>query len=54
MMARGVFSLPVAAFMGLALLYLPLLWPVIRSRGLQPFDPDTLHDANTPPDEAGG
>lgn len=54
MMARGVFSLPAAAFMGLALLYLPLLWPVIRSGGPQPFDPETLHIANAPADEAGG
>lgn len=30
MMVRGVFSLPAAAFMGLAFLYLPLHWPVIR------------------------
>ena len=53
MMARGVFSLPAAALIGLALLYLPLLWQVIRSGGPQPFDPEILHNANAPSDEAG-
>lgn len=53
MLKSGEFSLVAAAFMGLAILYLPLLWPVIRSGGPKPLDPETLHFATPPPDRAG-
>lgn len=42
MLKRGEFSLVAAAFTGVAILYLPLLWPVIRSGGPKPLDPETL------------
>lgn len=53
MIARGQLYYQVAAFMALAAAYLPMLWPVIRSRGPQPLDPETLHNTNQPPDWVG-
>ncbi|WP_071797458.1 hypothetical protein [Natronohydrobacter thiooxidans] len=39
-----------AAFMALAATYVPMLWPIIRSGGPMPFDPETLHNAAPPPE----
>lgn len=54
MLFSGEFSLAALAFMALAILYLPLLWPVIRSGGPRPLDPESLHNADLPPDSADG
>lgn len=45
MIARREFSWSAAALIGFGLVQLPLLWPTIRSGGLTPLDPNTLHDA---------
>lgn len=50
MVAHGRFEPAAAAFMALAAIYLPMLWPVIRSGGPKPLDPETLHNAKPPPD----
>jgi hypothetical protein len=50
MLARGEFSLAAVAFMGLAAVNLPMLWPVIRSGGPKHLDPSTLHNAEPAPD----
>lgn len=50
MLAQGKLHYHIAGFMALALAYLPMLWPVIRSGGPKPFDPAILHNANPPPD----
>jgi len=42
MIATGRLSLPALAFMGLCAVYLPMLWPVVRSGGPRPLDPATL------------
>jgi hypothetical protein len=42
MLAEGRFVPAVVAFMGLAAVSLPFLWPVIRSGGPRPLDPATL------------
>ncbi|WP_116655118.1 hypothetical protein [Pelagibacterium sediminicola] len=49
MIAQGRIYLAILAFMALAAIYLPMLWPVIRSGGPRPLDPATLHNANPPP-----
>jgi hypothetical protein len=48
MIAHGALHLAAAAFMGMTALYLPMLWPVIRSGGPRPFDPQTLDDPGRP------
>ncbi|MDK8874207.1 hypothetical protein [Paracoccus sp. SSJ] len=50
MVVHGRFEPAAAAFMALAAIYLPILWPVIRSGGPKPLDLETLHNANPPPD----
>lgn len=50
MVIHSRFEPAAAAFMALAAIYLPMLWPVIRSGGPKPLDPQTLHNANPPPD----
>lgn len=50
MIAHGRVHFAALAFMALAVIYLPMLWPVIRSGGPQPLDPANLHSANPPPD----
>lgn len=50
MVMHSRFEPAAAAFMALAAIYLPMLWPVIRSGGPKPLDPQTLHNANPPPD----
>ncbi|WP_186396633.1 hypothetical protein [Stappia sp. TSB10GB4] len=50
MVVHGRFEPAAAAFMAVAAIYLPVLWPVIRSGGPKPLHPDTLHNANPPPD----
>lgn len=50
MLWQREFHLAPAAFMALVASYLPMLWPVIRSGGPKPFDPEALHNANPPPD----
>lgn len=50
----GQFPVAVIGFMALAATQLPLLWPVIRSGGPKPLDPETLHNANPPPGWADG
>jgi len=45
MIAEGEFHIAAAAYMALALFQLPLLWPVIRTGGPRPLDPQSLHDA---------
>lgn len=42
------FAPAAAAFMALLVLYLPMLWPILRSGGPQPLDPRSLPDI-TPP-----
>lgn len=54
MIAEGGFHLAAAAFMGLALVQLPLLWPAIRTGGPRPLDPQGLHDAAPAPRPADG
>lgn len=44
MLAQGRYPLSALAFIG-GPLFLPLLWPVIRSGGPQPLDPASLSDA---------
>lgn len=50
MITQGRIHFAVLAFMALAAIYLPMLWPVIRSGGPRPLDPATLRDANAAPD----
>ena len=50
MVVHARFEPAAAAFMALAAIYLPMLWPVICSGGPKPLDPETLHNANPPPD----
>ncbi len=50
MIAQSRIHFAALAFMALAAIYLPMLWPVIRSGGPQPLDPATLHNVNPPPD----
>lgn len=50
MMAQGTLHYPAAAFMAIIVLYLPFLAPVLRAGGPKPFDPETLHNRNPPPD----
>jgi len=42
MVHQGTVHYPVITFTALSLLYLPMLWPVIKSRGPTPLDPDAL------------
>mgnify|MGYP007078756602 FL=1 len=50
MVVHARFEPAAAAFMALAAVCLPMLWPIIRSGGPKPLNPDTLHNANPPPD----
>lgn len=50
MVVHGRFEPAAAAFMALAAVCLPMLWPIIRSGGPKPLDPETLHNAAPPPD----
>ena len=50
MIAEGRIHFVAIAFMALAAIYLPMLWPVIRSGGPQSLDHASLHNANPPPD----
>ena len=43
MIYHGAASFAALAFMGAAIVQLPLLWPIIRSGGPKPLDPDRLH-----------
>lgn len=54
MIASGSFDLAALAFMGMAAVYLPMLWPVIRSGGPRPADPATVQDDRTPRKRPGG
>lgn len=49
MTAAGRVSLPALAFMAVCALYLPVLWPVVRSGGPRPLDPATLHRIHPAP-----
>lgn len=42
MIAQGRFDFAVFGFIGLVLAQLPLLWPVIRTGGPKPLDPNSL------------
>lgn len=48
MAVQARFELYIAAFMALAAIHLTALWPVIRSGGPKPLDPETLHNGNPP------
>lgn len=50
MLARGAVSWPVLAFLALVAVYLPMLWPAIRSGGPRPLDPESLPRAGAPGD----
>jgi len=45
MVVHSRFEPAATAFMALAAIYLPMIWPVIRSGGPKPLDPETLHNA---------
>src|SRR5690606_41229797 len=45
MVVHSRFAPAATAFMALAAIYLPMIWPVIRSGGPKPLDPETLHNA---------
>lgn len=49
MIVNRQLSLAALCFMGVVAVQLPLIWPIIRSGGPRPLDPDTLHDADTAP-----
>lgn len=42
MISEDTYPFHVIGFMALALVYLPLLWPIIRSGGPKPFDPESI------------
>jgi hypothetical protein len=44
MVAHGRFEPAAAAFLGVLVFTLPVLWPVLRSGGPRPLDPATLHE----------
>ena len=50
MIAQGRIHFAAVAFMALAAIYLPMLWPIIRSGGPRQLDPASLHNANPPPE----
>ncbi len=54
MAVQGQISCPAVAFMALVAVFLPMLWPVIRSGGPKPLDHDALRDAKPQPDRVTG
>lgn len=50
MIAQGRIHFAALAFMALAAIYLPMLWPVIHSGGPRLLDPASLHNVNPPPE----